>query len=445
MHATTVPLKLAAIEVPVPQLNKAQGFVEWGGQHGFMKEVLALIEHSPTAAAMCARRALFTAGQGFVTDKKLYPKLHAFLKKIALRGRYRTANKLLRRLSKDFAKLRAFALQIVWSKDGKYITEVYHQRIEQVASGPLNDNEEVDTFYLCRDWTKLQLYKPQPIAAFNPETAKKDKRQLLFYFGEDAGSEYYPTLELAPVLNYMKVEGRLSKYHDNRVATRFGIDTLISIRKGPIDETLPNGDKITAKSQRDKFTNTVKDKYQGEEAESVMILWGDGTTDSADKMAEVQTITTVTPETYESVAEQAKQAILSVGGVTSPVVVGLPGGGTLGGDGAEIREAFEMYFNTVCRPDQVAILECFYDDILPYVKGINQDLPGLDEDKPALDILTTLPIKFMFSEATLENILDEDELRSMINYGKRGAGAAPAGDESDERDQDLEDEEAAAA
>jgi len=428
MNVSSQPLHLAAIQAPTPVLNKSWNFVEWGTNHSFMQEVLSLIRYSPTALAMTNRKALFVAGEGFTCDEKKYKALAKFLKKVAPTGKYRTANKLLKRLAKDLVKLRAFALQVVWSKDGKYITELYHQRVETVASGPLNEDEEVDTYWLCRDWTKRQLYKPKPIPAFNPETAKKDKVQLLYWFAEDAGTEYYPELDTVSVLNYLKVEGRLSKYHDNRVATRFGIDTVMMIRKGPENVTKEDGTVVTAEQQRTKFQEATKQKFQGEESESLLFLWGDGTDESADKMLDIKTVTVVTPELFKSVAEEASQKIMSAGGVTSPVVIGLPGGGNLGGDGAEIREAYEMYFNSVCRPDQVNILEVFYDDILPHIQGIGEDLPGLDDDEPALDIITNLPVKFMFSENLLELILTDDELRKMISYNPLEPNQKPAGE-----------------
>ncbi|MDF7810752.1 hypothetical protein [Hymenobacter sp. YC55] len=418
MESSSIQIQLAAIEVPEPKKDDTAGVIYWGAKHSFMPTLLDLIRHSPTAAAMTRRRALFVAGSGFTTDADLYPVLAAFLKNVASTGKYRTANKLLRQISKDESKIQAWAMQVVWSKDGKYITELYPQKVKTVAPGPMNEEEEVEYYMLCRDWSKQDKFPPQRIAAFNPRTAKQDKVQLYFWFAEDSDTEYFPELELAPVLNYMKIEGRLSKYHDNRVATRFGIDTIITIQKGPVDEQDPTDatKTISAKSQRDKFTEGIKQKFQGEDAESIFFIWGDGSTDSADKMAKVQSVTTVTAETFKSVAEEAQQAIMSVGGVTSPAVIGLPGSGSLGGNASEIREAYEMYFNSVCKPVQVSILEAFYDDILPYVKGM-EDLPGLDEDEPALDIITNLPVKFMFSESTLENILDDDELRSMINYG----------------------------
>jgi hypothetical protein len=106
---------------------------------------------------------------------------------------------------------------------------------------------------------------------------------------------------------------------------------------------------------------------------------------------------------------------LAANRVPSPVIVGLPGGASLGGDSGTIRTAYELYYNTVVRPEQVDIIEGF-EELLRYVQGI--ELKG-DADTPALDIVTSLPVKFTFSESLLQDISDEDELRAMIDMKPR--------------------------
>jgi hypothetical protein len=116
---------------------------------------------------------------------------------------------------------------------------------------------------------------------------------------------------------------------------------------------------------------------------------------------------------------------LSAGQVTSPTVVGLPGTGGLGGNASEIREAYEMYNNTVCRPWQVVLLEIF-TELAQYVPGIGtlED----DPDSPLLEIISSMPVKFRFSEDTLAGVLADDEIRNVMDFaaaekpeGEKGA------------------------
>jgi hypothetical protein len=431
MQTQSISLNLAAVVVPEPKYQQHLRWIEWGPKHSFMKTVLDLHKNSPTAAAMTGKIAQFVAGEGFVTDKAKYPKLAAFLKKFASTGKYRTASQWLKRTAKDEAKLFMWAAQIIWSADSKYIVEVRHQRIENVASGPLNpETEEVDTYWLCRDWSDQAKYPPKPIAAYNPATAARDgNRQLLVWFDEDTGQEYYPQLGTEAAFNDMATEAALGKYRKNCVDTRFGANTIVSVWKGPVDQNSPDGDpkkKVSARKQQEDFVAGLKKKHQGPEADGIMVVFGDGTGEGAEKMVKVIPLSTASPETYEKISEQSSAAIMAVGGVTSPVVIGLPGAGGIGNAGTEIDKAYEMFFNAECRPRQLSILEVLYEKILPYVQGIEADLPGMDDEKPALDIVTNLPVKFTFSEATLELILSDDELRAMIGYKPLPAGAQPA-------------------
>jgi len=415
MHLSSVSIELAAAEIPVPKLNTSKGWVEWGKGHGFMKEALGYIQGSPTASAMIARKAGFIAGEGFTVDSEEHPKLKAWLDNIAPDGKYRTGNKLLKRLAKDAAPLEGVALQIVWAKDGKTLAGVYHQRIETVACGPLNEDDEVEKYYLCRDWSDTKKNEVKEIAAYNPEKAKQDKVQLLVHFEEQPGQLYYTLLSYVSGIPYMQAEAQLATYHVNNVETRFALNTIISIRKGPVDEVDPNdpAKTITAKSQRDALEAKLKAKFQGAKADSFWVLYGDGTDEGADKMAKVETLSIASGETYETVAGLCQQGILSAGGVTSPMVVGLPREGGLGGSASELREAYEMYDNTVARPWQQVLLDIF--------RELSQYAPGVgviehDPDSPALEIASSIPVKFHFSEDTLANVLTDDEIRAHEDY-----------------------------
>lgn len=437
MEVQTFDIKLAAIEVPKPMRGSASGGtngarpVLLGERHGFMPRVLKLIKNSPTASAMLGRKAALVAGQGFKLDQTKMSALEAFLNNVAPEGRYRTGNKLLKRLSKDFAKLRGIALQVVWSEDRKFIVELYHQRFETVAPGPMDEEENISHYYLCRDWSNVSRYKVQEIPAFNPiNAASNDEKiraanavQLAYFYEEDAGSEYFPDLDFQAGLNYMEAEGLLGQFHPNNISNKFSLGSILSVRNGPQDKQGENGELITAAEQQRKFTAKLKQAFTGTAAEQFLVMFGDGTEQSADAMAKLQSYTAGTNETlYESIAKMCQQAILSAGSVTSPEVVGLPSVGGLGGDGGKLVEAYKMYFNTVCRPDQLSILD-YLRELFVYVQGVSFE--GEPEKEPWLDITTVLPVEVSFSEDTLLALCTDGEMRTMIGLSATPAPAEP--------------------
>ena len=429
MNLESVSLSLAAIETPLPKVDKTKDWVLWGNNHGFQKEVLGYIRKSPTASAMLSRKAAFIAGEGFNVGQD-QEALRRWLENVAstsdkLPMRPCSGNRLLKRLGLDAAKLEAYAIQVGWAKGPKPVLAwLKHQRIETVASGPLNDEGEVTHYWICRDWSKQNEFKPVKIPAYNP-ARHTEGTQLLVYYAESPGQEYYPDLSYAAALPYMQAEARLATYHDNNIRTRFALGAIIKIRKGPEDKLDENGNTITAKAQREAYIKGFKNQLVGEDADTLLFMFGDGLEDSADKMAEITPISLATGETYEAVAALAQQAILSAGQVTSPTVVGLPGTGGLGGNASEIREAYEMYNNTVCRPWQVALLETFRE-LAQYAPGVGvlADQP----DAPALEIISSMPVKFRFSEDTVAQVLTDDEIRAVSDFAK----AKPKGAEAEE-------------
>jgi hypothetical protein len=439
---SSVEINLNLLEVPAPKANRGNKYVLLGDNHGFMPRLLAMIRRSPTASALFGRKASLVAGDGFRVDEVKQGKLAEFLKKVASAGRHKTGDKLLKRVVKDFTPLRGFAMQVVWATDGQHIAELYHQRFETVACSPMNEDDEVETYWLCRDWTQQSKYRPQQIPAYNPERARLrgaapdnapagtqgpllEPVQLFYYAEEGAGKEYYPDLEFEAALPYIELEGNLATFHSTNVASGFSAQTLIQINKGPEDRQTETGEMVSAASQRDKLEGKFKEKFTGPGAQKLMFMWGDGTAESADKMAKITSLPAGTPETYDTYSALAQQAILSACSCTSPMVAGLPSenGGALGGNGQELYQSFKLFFNASCLPDQDVLLESF-KELFGRVAGVSFE--GEPIDTPWLDIIGSLPVEYTFSEATMELIMTDDELRAKIGLKPLPAGAKTA-------------------
>jgi hypothetical protein len=463
---SSIELKLELIDVPTPTYRKGQRFVLWGKNHEFLTKLGQLIQRSPTASALFNRKAALVVGDGFKVSEAAPPALSEFLKKTARSGKHRTGQALLKQVVYDNTRLRGRAYQVVWAQDGEHIAEIHPQRFKSVASGPLNDAGEVEVYWLCRDWSKQSQYPPREIPAFNPDRAKLRKPptegqtvgdllepvqllyklrhpltpeqaaqgqkegdlvepvQLLYKIREGDANEYYPEIDYEASLNYMQLEGDLSEFHTSNVGSNFSANTIITMSKGPAD--IQKGDTtITAKAQREEFERGLETKYSGPKGKRIMIIYGpSGNQGSASDLAQITSFSLSGAEgLYTTYAELAQQAILSANSCTSPVVAGLPGAGGLGDKGTELREAFDLYYNAVCRPEQQDILEDMRE-LLAYVDGC--DFSKEDPKKPFLDITTTLPVKFTYSEQLLELIKTDDELRDDIGLDPLPAGAKPA-------------------
>jgi hypothetical protein len=443
LSLSSVQVELNLLTVPTAKAQRGNKWVLLGEQHSFMPKLLALIRRSPTAGALFGRIASLVSGDGFRVDEQALPALATFLKKVAHGGRHRTGDKLLKRVVKDYTPLRGVAMQVIWASDGRHIAELYHQPFETVACSPMNADDEVETYWLCRDWSQQSKYRPQQIPAYNPERAQLrlsptpeqaaaglpgnllEPVQLFYYAEEGAGKEYYPDLDYEAALPYIQLEGDLATFHSTNVASGFSAQTLIQINKGPEDRQDENGNQISAASQRKVLEDKMSEKFSGPGAQKIMYMWGDGSAEAADKMAKITSLPAGNPETYDTYAALAQQAILSACSCTSPMVAGLPseGGGALGGNGQELYQSFKLFFNSRCLPDQGVLLEIF-KELFGRVAGVSFETEPAET--PWLDIMGSLPVEYTFSETLMELIMTDDELRAKIGLKPLPAGARPA-------------------
>ncbi|WP_310394155.1 hypothetical protein [Hymenobacter sp.] len=419
MQTHTVKLNLAAVTVPVPALQKAKKFVEWGPKHSFPATVLGLIRQSPTASAMIGRKGEYIAGEGLSCSPTAQPELAAWLTQVQ-------AAQLLAPTGADAAHLESYAWQVIWAKDKKSIVEIYHQPVDTVLWGEKNAEGRVETYYLCDDWSKSGTaeFPVVPLPAYDPK--KPGGTQLYVFHHYAPGQRYYQDLSFTAGFNDMATEAALTRYRKNSVDTRFGGNTIVSILDGPKDKVDPAdpAKTITAAAQREAFKAGVKNTFQGPEADSLLFVFGDGTAEAAAKMVKVQSLSAASPESYEKISDQAIQAILSCGGVTSPAVVGLPTQAGLGGGGSELREAYETYDNAVCLPWRRGIVA----GLLELFTAGGRALAEVPDDTEPLAIVAPLPVRQHFGEESLARVLEDDEIRQAEGYAARKKPAEAEGD-----------------
>ncbi|MBA9076069.1 hypothetical protein [Rufibacter quisquiliarum] len=406
MNAEYISVALAVPEPPEVKVNTSKGWVEYGKKHSYWGELIKLRKKSPTQRSVTATKAALLRGGGFSYDQK-NKHLHEFIQNMG--GKGKSGNAQLGGVTADKGFLNAWAVQVVWNQAGDSIAEIHHQPIRTVACGPMNDDGVIEQYWLCRDWSKSgeAKFKPVSIAAFNPETAARDKVQLYVRMVPSDSNDYYPEPECDAALNYLQLESDLSEFHLSNVQNNFALGNILTVPEDPVDDV--NG---TADSKRKAFKSEVEKNFVGPKGKKLMVLFGI----TGDNAAQVLSYNAQNNDNlYDTYSNLCVEKILAANRVTSPVIVGLPGGASLGGDANTIRAAYELYYNTVVRPEQVDIIDGFLE-LLSHVKGV--ELDG-DADTPALDIVTTLPVKQTFSEGLLQDIADVDELRAMVDMTPR--------------------------
>lgn len=379
MNFSATPLLLAGNEPPKLALDKSLGMVTFGKNHSFWATLMKLTDASPTQSSVTATRAALVAGQGFTTPAGAV--LKAFLdSKLFVNGRP-SGKRFLQATARDLAQFNGFCWQVIWSRGGEEIAELHYTRWSTMASAEQNEDGEVTQYFLCKDFSNQRKNPPVPIAAFNPATATASEPQLLVSFVQTSSNDYYPLPSYASALDHIDAEGKLARFYRNQVAQRFSPSTVLTAPV-PKPEVLDNGDVLSTEFQQRRFVSQLKEAFVGEDGQALMVLFGD----DPENMVKVQNI--ATPNTGELFAQynaQCREQILAANRVPSPAVVGIPAGASLSGEANTIRAGFQMLMATVCRPDQVLILDAMRD-VLAHVSGASP------EQLQDLEIVTVLPV-----------------------------------------------------
>jgi hypothetical protein len=381
VKASSIELKLAAIEAPKLTLNRSTGMVEWGKGHSFPARLLELVRSSPTQSSITKTRAALVAGEGFTQSRS--EALESFLTaKLFVNGKP-SRTRFLAALALDYATFGGYAFQVIPARGGA-VAELHYQRFATVASGEMNEDEMVTTYHLCRDWKDKKRYPPTAIPAWSPASrlrhAEAGEASLYYYFNASAEQDYYPLPDFTSVLNYLETEAELARYHVSNVSSRFSVGTILSL-PAPREFTDAQGNVVTVETQQRRFNDALKENFSGPNGDRILTLFGD----DPEKLARVQPFTDGTPgDLFSTYADLCRTQILAANRVPSPAIVGLGTGASLGGEANTLRAAFSLYYSSVCRPDQLDLLAGL-KDVLAHGQGVDQ--AALDE----LDITTTLP------------------------------------------------------
>jgi hypothetical protein len=379
-----VVVNLSQVELPTFTESKYQDWIKYGADNDFPFKLQDLANRSALHNAILSSKVDNICGNGFTYDKKKDNKTDLFLENI---NPNETANDVLRKVTYDYELYGGYALNVIWSRDHKTISEVYHIDFAKIRCGKLDEKGQVQTYFYSKDWCNYRKAENEPkqIAAFNTKT--KEPSQLIYVKEYRPGMDYYPVPCYVGALAYIEIDVEIANFHLAHIKNGMTPSIMINFNNGiPTDE-----EQTTIERQ-------ITRKYNGTDNAGKLIL---SFSEDKDKSP---TVTTLTPSQLDKQFIQLQstvlQNILSGHKVVSPLLVGIKTEGQLGGN-AELETAYNIYSKTIIQPAQNIILKSFNQ-----IGTIN----GLQE----LSIIPTAPIEFTWSENVLATILTKDEMRERI-------------------------------
>jgi len=273
------------------------------------------------------------------------------------------------------------------TKGGKL--EIYHIPTDRVRVNKCEQTGIIKKYWFSADWHQYRKdeYKPEMIPRFDFKNHDFKSKSLLPIVPYRSGNFYYPLPEWYSAMNWIKIDGMISRFHMSNLQNGLSPSLLIQMNQGVPPET-----------QRAEIKKKIEDTLTGTfNAGKFLLLFNDTKENEA-------TIEQLNANDLDAqfilLNDMVLQNIITASRVTSPLLCGIKAAGQLGTSN-ELVNSFELFYNSVVKPVQIKVMT-----------EINKlgSLNGLKN----MVIETSAPIDYVWSESILGKILTINEMRKEI-------------------------------
>jgi hypothetical protein len=257
------------------------------------------------------------------------------------------------------------------------------------------DLGEVEGYWLSKDWKqhKKEDYKPFYVPKFDITSLKKDKVQIYYFIQHYPALYFYSQPDYSAALMYVELETEMQNFHLSSIKNGFNPSLQITFPNQPSEQ------------ERFIIEQDLTEHFGGSQGVNKPIV---SFVDGIENKILVEPIqSTANADIYNTLNDLCTQKIISAHRLSSPTLAGLPGAGSLGGNGSEISTAYDYFYATVIRNKQLMIIDVF-KELFSYNNFKIEDL-AISNTKP----LTYIP------ESLLVQYWSEDEIRNIYGFAPR--------------------------
>ena len=347
--------RFATVQLPMVVEKIGKEWVLWGADNLYPQFLIELMNKSSMNRRCILAKTDATVGKGLTTGD---PSKDYILKKA---NPYESWDEVLEKVALDYVMFGGYALNVIWSRDGETIAEIYHLDFSKVRSGKLGEDDQVEEYYYCFDWKQTRKYDVQKYPAYSPKKAgeaaeegSEGLSQVLYVKNYAPNQIFYPLPEYVGALNDIQLDIEVAAFHVSNLSN--GLTPSLWIH-------FPTGDP--GPEGRYKLWEEISDSYSGAENGGRFFLTF---SDTPESKPEITPLSLSNDGYYLSLEERVSSRILSGHGISSPLLLGLRVGSSgLGSNADEITMAWQHFQFTVIRPLQKTLLKTFNN--LIYHKG----------------------------------------------------------------------------
>lgn len=329
-----------------PEIKEVNGedWIEYGADNNYFQYLIDRYNGSPTnnAAINGISQAIYGKGLN-ATDSNRKPNEYAQM--IAL-----FKKDVVRKVCYDLKLMGNAAIQVIYSKDRSKIVQLEHMPIETLRAEKCNEDGEIPAYFYFDDWANIKRSdEPLRIPAFG---MSNEGIEIYYIKPYKSGFYYYSPVDYQGGLQYAELEEEVSNYHLNNIMNGLAPSMLINFNNGT-----PN------QQERKLIEKKIAQKFSGTSNAGKFIL---AFNDNKESQAEITPVQLSDAHNqYQFLSEESTQKIMVAHRIVSPMLLGIKDGSGLGNNAEEIKTASLLMDNTVIRPFQELLIDCF-DQILAY-------------------------------------------------------------------------------
>ena len=372
-----------------------QEWIGYGDDNNYFQFLIDRYNGSPTNNACINGISQQIYGKGLgATDSSRKPEQYAQMITLFKKD-------IVRKLCYDLKLMGQCAMQVIYSKDRTKIAQIEHMPIETLRAEKANEDGDIPAYFYFKDWTKLKPSdKPLRIPAYG---MSKENIEIYYIKPYKSGFYYYAPVDYQGGIQYAELEEEISNYHLNNIMNGLSPSMLINFNNGT-----PNP------QERELIESRIAQKFSGSSNAGKFIL---SFNDNKEQQAEITPVQLSDAHNqYQFLSDESQSKVLVAHRVVSPMLLGIKDNTGLGNNADEIKTASLLMDNTVIRPFQELLIDCF-DNILAYNDiSLNlyfttlQPLEFTDVDKDLQskeDIEEETGYEFSKEKTELDNVLEE--------------------------------------
>ena len=250
---------------------------------------------------------------------------------------------VMRKCALDYMLFGGFSLEVIKTKDGKGIAEIYHIDFSRVRSGKLNDEDKIDCYYYCPDWKFTKKFPPVEIKAFNMD--EKDPHQIVYFKNYIPSMSYYAIPDWSAGQRAIEIDIEMKNFHMNNLRSGMVPSLWINYNNG-----------IPGEEEQRTLVRALEEQYSGSDNAGRAVISFNESKELAPEITQIPR--NDNDNYYQALNDDITRNILSAHRVSSAELFGIATAGKLGGAN-EITEHSEYFRKMVIMPYQNQMLPVF--------------------------------------------------------------------------------------